>query len=81
MWIKNSDGKKDAVLTMATFGFIVVLAKVLLGGVSLTIGQHVVNFGTIDAAVIGAILGPTLGSYVARRYTDKKYHGKPEKKE
>jgi hypothetical protein len=78
MWIKNTDGKKDAVLTLALAGFVVVLLKVLLGGFHLEVAGKDITLGTIDASVIGAILTPTLGAYVARRYTDKKYH-KPDK--
>lgn len=67
MWIKNTDGKPDAVLTMTLIGFMVVILKVLLAGAA--IGAF--NAGAIDSGVIAAILTPTLGAYVARRYTDK----------
>lgn len=80
MWMKNSDGKKDAVLTMAFLGFIVVLVKVLIGGISIKLANHDVSLGTIDAATVGAILTPTLGAYVARKYTDKKYHRQEKEK-
>ena len=73
MWMKNSDGKKDAVLTMAFFGFIVVLVKVILSGLTLTINDTVIHAGTIDAAMVAAILTPTLGAYVSRKYTDQKF--------
>ena len=67
IWIRNTDGKRDAVLTMTLMGFIVVLFKFLFAGVT------VMGFsaGTIDASMIAAVLTPTLGAYVARRYTDK----------
>jgi len=80
MWIKNTDGKKDAVLTMATLGFAVVLIKVLLGGSHFHIGNQEVVIGVIDGSVIGALLTPTLGAYVARRYTDKKLPPPAEQK-
>lgn len=68
IWIKNTDGKPDAVLTMTMMAFLTVLFKVLLSGVS--VGVYV--FGGIDAGTIAALLTPTLGAYVARKYTDSK---------
>lgn len=65
MWIKNTNGKKDAVLTMSLIGFITVTLKVLLSNVTCCD----IYFGTIDSATITAILTPTLGAYVIRRYT------------
>lgn len=73
IWIKNTDGRKDAVLTMALLGFLVVVVKVLLGGMHLVMAGKDITVGTIDASTIGALLTPTLGAYVARRYTDVKY--------
>lgn len=73
--LKNASGRKDAVLTMAVAGFAVVLVKVLLVGVTLSLGGKEIGFGTIDGPTIAAILTPTLGAYVARRYTDRKYGG------
>jgi hypothetical protein len=67
-WMRNTEGKEDAVLTMSIVGFVVVLLKVLLTDV--TVGQW--SFGSIDAGTVAAILTPTLGAYVARRYTDRK---------
>ncbi len=78
-WFKNSDGKKDAMLSFAVVGFGVVIVKVLLGGGSFQYGAgHVFTFGAIDATVIAAILGPTLGSYVMRRHTDAKFDAAAE---
>ena len=76
MWIRNTDGRKDAVLTFAAMGFFVVILKVLLAGVVYPWAGKVITFGTIDAATIAAILTPTLGAYVSRRYTDKKFPDK-----
>jgi hypothetical protein len=69
IWIKNTEGKRDAILTMSLLGFLVVLVKFALSG--LTIGPFV--FGELDAGVVGALLTPTLGAYVARRFTDRKH--------
>lgn len=73
MWIKNTDGKPDAVLTMTLAGFVVVLTKILLAGITIVMAGREISFGSIDGAVIGALLAPTLGAYVARRYTDKRH--------
>lgn len=74
MWIRNTDGRKDAILTMAIVGFAFVLVKFVLSGVVFTLSDgKMFEFGTIDGGSIGAILTPTLGAYVARRYTDRKY--------
>ena len=66
--VRNSEGKRDAVLTMTLMGFVVVLVKFIMAGVT------VAGFsaGEVDASMIAAILTPTIGAYVARRYTDKK---------
>lgn len=73
MWIKNTEGKKDAVLTMTLMGFIVILLKVALSGVTVTLLESSFSFGSVDALVVAAVLTPTLGAYVARRHTDKKF--------
>lgn len=67
--LRNSEGKRDAVLTMTVVGFAVILVKFLLSGVS--IGS--IDFGDLDAGIVAALLTPTLGSYVARRWTDAKH--------
>lgn len=72
-WIKNTSGKPDAVLTLTVIGFLVVIFKLLLSGISLEFDGNSYTVGDIDASEIGAILTPTLGAYVARRYTDKKH--------
>jgi hypothetical protein len=72
IWIKNSKGQRDAVLTFTLVGFVVCMLKVLFGGSVFVVYGYTLNFGPIDATTIGAILGPTLGSYVARRWNDGK---------
>lgn len=63
MWIRNTQGKKDALLTFAVIGFVVVLAKVLLNGATVA----GVSFGTVDPALVGAVLAPTLAAYTTKR--------------
>ena len=72
IWIKNTKGNRDALLTFTAIGFLVCMLKVLFGGSVFVVYGYTLNFGPIDAATIGAILGPTLGSYVARRWNDNK---------
>jgi hypothetical protein len=73
LWIKNSDGEEDTMLTFAVVAFVVVLFKVMMGGTDWTIGNLVWKIMPIDATMVAALLGPTLGAYVARRYTDRKF--------
>lgn len=78
LWIKNTAGKEDAVLTMAFFAFAGVMVKFMLSGVSVSLSAgHSFSFGTVDAGVIAAILTPTLGAYVARRHTEAKHPTTP----
>lgn len=67
-WMNNSQGKPDAMLTLGVVSLAVVLFKFFVSEMSF---GHVV-FGQLDGMVIAAILTPTLGAYVARRYTDAK---------
>jgi hypothetical protein len=75
--IRNASGNKDAVLTMAVAGFVFCVAKMLVVGVTIQLVGRTIDFGTIDGGTIAAILTPTLGAYVGRRYTDRKYGGDP----
>lgn len=62
--LKNSKGKPDAMLTMGAAALIVVLLRV--GLANLTIAGIAFGPGP-DSGTILALLGSTLGSYVARR--------------
>lgn len=73
MWMKNTEGKPDAVLTLAALSIFGVLFRVVFGGFHLAAGGVDISLPAIDAAVIGSLLTPTLGAYVARRYTDRRY--------
>jgi hypothetical protein len=73
VWIENSEGKKDTMLTFAVASILVVLFKVLFGGIDFHIKGETYTFLPIDAGTIGALLTPTLTAYVARRYTDAKF--------
>lgn len=73
MYMKDSNGKKSASVTMAIVSFVIVMFKVLVGGASFSIGELSVSMGDIGAEEILAILTTTLGTYSFRRYTDKRY--------
>lgn len=73
LWIRNTDGKKDVMLTFAFVSLSIVLIKVLFGGIPFEILGSTYMLTPIDAATIGALLTPTLVAYVGRRYTDRKF--------
>lgn len=66
MWLKNTSGNEDAILTLSVVTLGVVLLKFFLSEMSF--GSIV--FGQLDGAVIAALLTPTIGGYCIRRYTD-----------
>lgn len=74
LMVKNTDGKPDAILTMTVITLTIILLKFAVSGVTFAVdGSHSINFGAVDSGVIASLLGPTLGAYVARRYTEKKF--------
>ena len=63
MWLKHPrKGKEDTMLTLAVWATGAGIIKFLLNGVPYC--------GSIDPMLLGALLGPTLGAYVARKYKD-----------
>lgn len=71
MFIKHPrSGKKDTMLSLSVYAFFVCLFKFLMNGVSFTIFDYIIDFGTVDATLIAALLTPTLVAYSARKYTD-----------
>ncbi len=74
MWIKNTDGKSDAMLTFASVAFAVVTFNVLLATVnSFSLGTWDISFAPMEASTLTAYLGATFGAYVSRRWTTAKY--------
>jgi hypothetical protein len=72
LWIKHPrTGKEDTMLTLAVISVLTVLGKFIINGIE--VGD--VNLGSIDAGLVAALLTPTLGAYVARKYSDS-----PDKK-
>lgn len=79
MWIKNTSGSPDAMLTFATVGFLVVTANIILGSLGgLSFGGLQLDFQFMGSDIMAAYLGATFTAYVTRRYTDKKYDAKPD---
>lgn len=72
-WMKNTEGQPDAILTMAFIGFVIVMIKIIVGGASISFGDLSVSAGDVDAMTVAAVLTPTLGAYVARRYSEAKF--------
>lgn len=64
--INPGTGKADTMLTLAMYSLGIILLKFLFSEMSF----GPVTFGNLDGSVVAAILAPTLGAYVARRYTD-----------
>lgn len=78
MWIKNTSGKPDAILTMAVMTLVVVLIKYFFADTAIEVAAgHSIKFGAADSGAIAALLAPTLSAYVARRYTETKHGGTP----
>jgi hypothetical protein len=71
--LRNSRGRRDALLTFAAMGNLVVLLKVLVSG--MTVGTVV--FGTIDSALALAVLSATVAPYTTKRIMG----GKPDAEE
>lgn len=76
MWIQNTNGKGDAMLTLGVISLGVVLVKFFLSDMS----YGPLIFGNLDGGVVTAILGSTLGAYVMRRYTDANAKGNNNEK-
>lgn len=77
MWIKNTSGKPDAMLTFAFYSFLIVTINVLLATFgTITVGGNTIQLVPMDAGAMTAYLGATFTAYVTRKWTDKKYHKK-----
>lgn len=74
MWIKNTVGKPDAMLTFAAFSFLIVTLNVFLSTFdTISVGDTTIVFKALDSSVMAVYLGATFTAYVSRRWTDKKY--------
>ncbi len=82
MWIKNTSGKEDAMLTFAVIAFVVVIFRIVFEGLHVSIGTYI-NFvlQKIDDSTILSILGPTLLAYFGRRGQSLKFSNESKKNE
>lgn len=72
-WIKHPRLQEpDTMLTVAVLSVVVCWIKFLFNDVSFTIAGHTFNCGHVDALAYGALLGPTLGAYTAKKWAPKK---------
>jgi hypothetical protein len=65
---------KNPLAYAACGSVVVVLTKVLLAGTVIVHGAHSITFGPIDGSLVGAVLTPTLLSYVASRHKSMRDH-------
>jgi hypothetical protein len=73
-WIRNTNGKQDAMLTFAFLAFSVVTMNILLATFGrIAFKEFEISFASMDAAAMTAYLGATFTAYVTRRWTDRKY--------
>lgn len=73
-WVKNSSGRKDAMLTFATISFFIVTFLIIMSSISeVNIGDTKITFIPLDANLASIYLGATFTAYVTRKYTDKKF--------
>lgn len=81
-WVRNSGGRRDAMLTFATISFLVVTASILLSSISeIHIGSFRTTFTPLDPGLVSIYLGATFTAYVTRKYTDRKFDEKKTDKE
>ncbi len=74
MWLKNTEGKKDAMLTFAAIGFVVATLNIILGSLgTITIGSLSFDPKFLSSDLMAVYLGSTFTSYCMRKYTDKKF--------
>jgi len=74
MWIKNTEGKKDAMLTFAVISFIAVTLNIILASIGqISFGDTIIAFAALDSTTMGVYLAATFTAYVTRRLTDRHY--------
>lgn len=74
IWIKNTSGKPDAMLTFAFLAFSVVTLNILLATFGrISYNSFEIGFASMDAAAMTAYLAATFTAYVTRRWTDARH--------
>lgn len=68
MWLKNTAGVKDSMLTFAVGGFLVSAFAVISSFLEkITVGTFELVLKSPDVALVTAFMGATLVAYVTRR--------------
>jgi len=70
VWIKNTAGKPDSMLTFAVGGFFTVIGAIIcsiIAGSKFIFGAQEILVNTPDVTLVTAFLGATLLAYVSRR--------------
>lgn len=71
VWLKHPrSNKPDTMLTFSALALAVCLIKFLLNGASVEVMGYSIEFGTVDAALVAALLTPTLAAYATRKWKD-----------
>lgn len=78
IWIRNTRGRPDAMLTFAVISFSVVTINLLLSTFgTVSFYGHTISFQPLDGSIMAVYLGATFSAYVSRRWTDSKYKKEP----
>jgi len=79
LWIKNSNGKEDAMLTFAATSFVIVTLSMMLSSISeINFGNFKITFIPLDSSLASVYLGATFTAYVTRKWTDKKFENEKQ---
>lgn len=82
MWLKNTSGKRDAMLSFAFAGLVVTCTVVIFSFLNaITVGSFSMTFVTLTAshvALLTVFLGATITAYVNRRNAKDKHAAKIE---
>lgn len=78
LWIKNTKGKPDAMLTFAIISFTVITLNILLSTFgTIMFNGNTITFQALDGTIMAVYLGATFTAYVSRRWTDIRYKSNP----
>jgi len=77
MWVRNTAGVKDSMLTFAVGGFVISAFAVVSTFVEkITVGKFELMLQSPDVALVTAFMGATLVAYVSRRNVKDKLMAK-----
>lgn len=86
IWIKNSAGKADAILTLLVLSFLITTGAYIISFIgTLDIGSFSFEFNPFDISYATAVVCPLTAAYVGRKWTDhqktSEYDNLPEQPE